>query len=495
MLRTSLGVLTALLISATVLAAPPIYVIEEIAPLPGQEDAHYFAHDINDNGDVLASAQPFSGFQHYPFIVTSGGIQALDVSASAGYVRARAINNNGVVVGHYHNGHAFKYDSGTWSLVPGMQGNYSHAFDINDAGTIVGSTTFAGGTDWRAFRLIDGGVPEDLGSIDNRYSDAAAVNESNEVAGTSSTDYGSDGSKAEHAFIFKNNNGLVDIGTFDDDDPWSLNNTESMTKGSGLAGTKGGINDHGEIVGWAGDLNYGNDRAFFSTGNKVQGDYELVNLGALPDSGATSHAYDINNDGMVVGWSSAVSYYCCAAIFTEDEVHYLGDRVTNMGDWESLQRAYAINASGQIVGVGRKLGEDGDRAFRLTPLADTETLPIDIDIQPNDDNNYVETEGAYSDKMFVSVMGSGVLDASQIDAASVRFGPAEVAPHRVPGDLVDTNTDGYDDLKLMFRTGATGIVCEQIDAPVLTGEMLSGELFTGSDSVTTPDCPTAGCHP
>jgi probable HAF family extracellular repeat protein len=494
MLRTSLCTLTALLTSAAALAVPPIYFIEEISPLPGQEDVHYFAHDINDNGDVLASAQPFSGFQHYPFVVTSGGIQALDVSASAGYVRARAINNNGVVVGHYHNGHAFKYDSGTWSMVPGMQGSYSHAFDINDAGTIVGSTTFAEGTgDWRAFRLIEGGVPEDLGSIDNRYSDAAAVNESNEVAGTSSTDYGSDGSKAEHAFIFKNNNGLVDIGTFDDADPWSLNNTESMTKGSGLAGTKGGINDHGEIVGWAGDLNYGNNRAFFSTGKKVQGDYELVNLGALPGIGATSHAYDINNDGMVVGWSSAVSYYCCAAIFTGGEVHYLGDRVTNMGDWESLQKAIAINASGQIVGIGRKFGENGDRAFRLTPV--TGTLPVAINIQPNDDNNYVETEGQFSDKMYVSVLGSNVFDAGQIDAATVRFGPAEAAPHSLPGTIVDTNEDGYSDLKLKFRTGATGIVCEQIDDPVLTGEQFSGDLFTGSDSVTTPDCPTGGCHP
>ena len=83
----------------------------------------------------------------------------------------------------------------------------------------------------------------------------------------------------------------------------------------------------------------------------------------------------------------------------------------------------------------------------------------------------------------------------QIDATTVRFGLAASAPHKLPGTIADTNEDGYNDLKLMFRTGATGIVCEQIDEPVLTGEIFAGDPITGADAVTTPDCPSEGCHP
>ncbi|HUS98463.1 MAG TPA: hypothetical protein VMX97_17185, partial [Hyphomicrobiaceae bacterium] len=78
----------------------------------------------------------------------------------------------------------------------------------------------------------------------------------------------------------------------------------------------------------------------------------------------------------------------------------------------------------------------------------------------------------------------------QIDATTVRFGLPASAPHKLPGAIADTNEDGYNDLKLMFRTGATGIVCEQVDDPVLTAEQFVGESITGSDSVATPDCPT-----
>lgn len=119
----------------------------------------------------------------------------------------------------------------------------------------------------------------------------------------------------------------------------------------------------------------------------------------------------------------------------------------------------------------------------------------DIDIQPSDENNVVETEGGFSDKMFVSILGSNYFDVGQIDAATVRFGPAEASPHKLPGTFVDTNGDGYSDLNLMFRIGATGITCEEIEDPELTGEKYDGNSFSGSDSVTTPDCPTSSCHP
>jgi len=120
-----------------------------------------------------------------------------------------------------------------------------------------------------------------------------------------------------------------------------------------------------------------------------------------------------------------------------------------------------------------------------------------IDVQPNDDNNFVRTDGNFSAKMYVSVEGSAEFDASQVDASTVKFGPAEASPHTIPGNVVDTNDDGIDDMKLMFRIADTGLTCGISDEDVtLTGET-NGALieFEGSDVVTTELCDASSCHP
>jgi probable HAF family extracellular repeat protein len=494
MLRTSLSTLTALLTSAVVLAAPPIYSIEEIGPLPGKEVGLYHPIDINDAGDVLASAEPSgaTGIRFFPFIVSATGVtQELDFSDATQSPQVSALNNNGVVVGNFFNGHGFKYESGGWELIPGLDSgtpyNYSYATDINDDGTIVGyASAMVAGQRHSAYRIRTGNL-EFLGVLGttggNAWSEAYAVNASDHVTGTSSYDYPEPNHTPEHGFIYTNR--MQEIPT--------PGNSGSQDGGDSSGNA---INDSGAVVGWfaRGHTGLNWTRGFL---------YESKNfydLGVLEEpSGPVSLAYDINNAGVIVGYNDGDGpVYDLAFVYIDGTKHRLEDLVSNMGDWLSLDAAVAINESGQIVGGGKL--DDGSggyvkRVFRLTPLADTATLPIDIDIQPNDDNNYVETEGQFSDKMHVSILGSNVLDAGQIDAATVRFGPAAAAPHVLPGTIVDTNEDGYNDLKLRFRTGATGIVCEQIDAPVLTGEIFAGELITGTDSVTTPDCPTAGCHP
>jgi hypothetical protein len=122
---------------------------------------------------------------------------------------------------------------------------------------------------------------------------------------------------------------------------------------------------------------------------------------------------------------------------------------------------------------------------------------VNIDVQPNDDNNFVKTDGNFSDKMFVAIEGSATFDAAQVDSATVKFGPGEATPFTVPGTVVDTNNDGIDDMRLKFRIADTGLGCGYNDENVtLTGETNGGIIqFEGSDSVTTDLCDATSCHP
>jgi subtilisin family serine protease len=130
------------------------------------------------------------------------------------------------------------------------------------------------------------------------------------------------------------------------------------------------------------------------------------------------------------------------------------------------------------------------------PLA----LSVDIDVEPNDPDNYVETEGAYSDKVFVAVLTTSVsdgdatdFDAATVDESTVRFGPASATPFDPVGAITDVDGDGDNDLRMRFRIADTGITCDYTEDVVLAGSTTGGQAFEGSDTVTTPVCPS--CHP
>jgi hypothetical protein len=60
--------------------------------------------------------------------------------------------------------------------------------------------------------------------------------------------------------------------------------------------------------------------------------------------------------------------------------------------------------------------------------------------------------------------------------------------------VLDLDGDADSEAVFAFRTQDTGIFCGDTEA-TLTGSTYSGELFSGTDSITTIDCPDLGSHP
>jgi arylsulfatase A-like enzyme len=124
---------------------------------------------------------------------------------------------------------------------------------------------------------------------------------------------------------------------------------------------------------------------------------------------------------------------------------------------------------------------------------------ITLDIRPGDPDNFVDTASS-SKSLQVAVLTTQIadgessdFDATTIDPQSVRFGPDQAAPdaNYLPSALTDVDGDGDNDLSLNFPIPATGIACEETSAAI-TGSTYLSTVFSGSDSITTPDCPN--CH-
>ncbi|VUX56277.1 exported protein of unknown function [uncultured Woeseiaceae bacterium] len=82
---------------------------------------------------------------------------------------------------------------------------------------------------------------------------------------------------------------------------------------------------------------------------------------------------------------------------------------------------------------------------------------------------------------------SSNFDALQVDASTVRFGPAQAEIAHSSGHAEDVDSDGDLDLVLHFSTQSTGITCGMTTA-TLIGKTFGGESIFGTDSVKTVGC-------
>lgn len=341
-------ILLLIALSFSVVAHATNYEVQLLQSL--SEGGNSLAYGLNDNGMVVGqSFNNVTGMNEavvwHNGIVFSIGTQGL----------ARAVNNSGVVVGETGgasifnpNGRAFMWDSGNYTEIGDLGGSWSGAFDINESGVISGfsctnfelTCVFSS----RGFRY-ENGVMQNLGTVSSPtgYSRGHGINDAGAIAGRASL------------VNFTDSDKFLAI--------WDAANNLTSVTGPSNYSTAESINNNGIIVG-NGFTNPNADmRGFVWDADGI-----LTVMGTF--GGNDSRAFDINDLGIIVGFSTNASN-ARRAMISEDgglSIIDLNTLVVDLTGWLSLDESYGINESGQIVGVGT-LSNGVKGAFLLTPTA------------------------------------------------------------------------------------------------------------------------------
>jgi probable HAF family extracellular repeat protein len=287
------------------------------------------AHAVNPSGDIAGWSTPtqtFGAFRVHAVLWRNGEI--IDLGTLGGDLsRARGINPSGVVVGsaltpdnYYY--HAFRWENGVMTnlgALPGYPG--SDAFGISPDGRVVGRSQRSDGGGHAC--LWENGAMVDLGTLGGVTSVAYAINPSGVIVGSSQTTEG-----AEHAFVWRDGT-MTDLGTL-----------------GGARSVAYAINPRGDVVG-SSTTAAAEEHAVLWRKNG-----DIVDLGP---PGRTSVARGINASGQIVGYFSdspfGGAFLWQNGVMTElpPVVLELPGEPPARGD----AHAYAINASGDIVGDGR----------------------------------------------------------------------------------------------------------------------------------------------
>lgn len=279
---------------------------------------------------------------------------------------AHSVNDDGLVVGSFSGGGAFRWQSGRTEQLPGREawcvnnsgqvageaGGTAHLWDregesralpyksiargINDAGQVVGEVVVDGRT--MAF-LWEGDRLHLLDGLGGDWSVAYGINGAGHVVGWAETK-SDDPVEARRLVAFR----------------WEAGVMTALGTLGGRTSVAYAINDSGQAVGYSSTAS-GDDRAFL-----VDESGALLDLGTL---GGYSVAFDVDNLGRVVGESLTAGKRVHAVLWEAGRIIDLNDFLPAGSDWE-LSRASSINDEGQIAGEGFFRGEP--RAFLLTPV-------------------------------------------------------------------------------------------------------------------------------
>ena len=128
-------------------------------------------------------------------------------------------------------------------------------------------------------------------------------------------------------------------------------------------------------------------------------------------------------------------------------------------------------------------GTDSDGNTSVDSVTIAVVLPVRIDIKPGSSPNCVNltSEGIVP----VAIRGSETFDVTTIDPATIRFmgaKPNQKGKSGRIGSFEDVNDDGFMDFLVHFITQELEMTSDTTDG-TLTGGLLNGASFSGSDSV------------
>jgi len=255
-----------------------------------------------------------------------------------------AINGTGQVVGYSEDSedrHAFLWsdssspkftDLGTLSCPNGWC--YSEAYGVNDPGKVVGYSETGANWDRHAFLWDDAATPKmrDLGTMPGTigtFSIASDINTAGKVVGYASIN----GTLVFRAFLWDDTAvpKMRNLGT--------LGGTDSQAQA---------INTAGQVVGYS-QIAGGAFRAYLWDETATP---QMKDLGTLATStlgGNQSFATDINDSGLVVGYSSPTATYLVHGFLWDASAT---PQMTDLGKLSAGNQsiAYSINNAGQVVG-------------------------------------------------------------------------------------------------------------------------------------------------
>lgn len=236
------------------LAAPPTYLVTDLGDLPGGNNVSD-AFGINDNGDIVgecnnSSYKNVACLWRYDASADSYTLVELPDLQGATTSKATAINSYRKVAGSVHTSidEAVIWDGAPGTpivtqLMPISSGYRSEAYDINDAGIVVGESETVQGTFAAEWDLLFPSSPIPLSSgTGNTGSSAQGINSSRERTGYVTIPGGS-----PQAVYWDDNGVLHPLPQFPSD--------SGTERGKGYD-----INNHGQTVGES-RLDSGTDHA------------------------------------------------------------------------------------------------------------------------------------------------------------------------------------------------------------------------------------------
>lgn len=327
-------------------AQPIHYTVTVIEPPTGDTTV---AAALNNAGQATGDAMLFNvplSFEAFRFDPGNGAFRLNDGPFLPAH--GRAINDQGQVAGEICiNGGpscqwpVFRYTDAVGLEILGVLGNGTGASvdGINQTGDVVGTSTFSPGVQEHAFLYTDENGMIDLGTLskDNVPSYGRDLNDARQVVGDSVLN-------AVHAFLWQDG-AMQDLGTL-----------------GGASSAAAGINHAGQIVGFAG-VPGGGDHAFRFTPGVGLEDFH-------PPFASLSRGTLINDAGTIAGTFTFESSHLRTFVFG-DATGFLDVGVLDPDALHTHVEPVDINAAGHVVGVERGFDQQAGglviRPFVWTP--------------------------------------------------------------------------------------------------------------------------------